>query len=351
MSPTEKGRFCSVCTKEVLDFTQKSQKEILVHLQHAEGKTCGLFLPSQLNEKHQLSKSSSPWEFRIKKWAVSLLAISGLFSLSKNTSAQKMGKVAIRGDVAYIEEHNTNTRESVVYGQVSGSDGKNLQGARVRIYSGGELIADTSTIANGTFRFVLKPGSIRNNKITVSASYNLFYKELLDVVISKSSTRVGLRMEEEIMMLGEVAYTETPETIVEEHVVTTTTCSTPEEVQVSDSSVSVLAREMVIDCVAESLNDSTGHATEDRNTAFFPEEEEKEKRTRIYPNPGKEYLMIECEEGEHEIELLDLNGKVILRERFRGLTYRLENPGLQAGVYILNIRSGEQVESHRWIIR
>ena len=52
MTPSEKGRFCSVCSKNVTDFTQMSNEEIVVYLRKNSGNgVCGRFRNDQLEEK------------------------------------------------------------------------------------------------------------------------------------------------------------------------------------------------------------------------------------------------------------------------------------------------------------
>lgn len=49
MSPTEKGRFCKACQKQVIDFTQQSREEVLLYLlQHPYQQVCGRMRSSQL---------------------------------------------------------------------------------------------------------------------------------------------------------------------------------------------------------------------------------------------------------------------------------------------------------------
>ncbi|MFK7747924.1 MAG: carboxypeptidase-like regulatory domain-containing protein [Kordia sp.] len=50
MSPTEKGKFCNICTKEVVDFTSKSDEELVTYFTN-NGNLCGRFDASQLNRK------------------------------------------------------------------------------------------------------------------------------------------------------------------------------------------------------------------------------------------------------------------------------------------------------------
>jgi hypothetical protein len=52
MHPREQGRHCDACDKTVIDFTDKSEKEIGEYFaEHAEKRICGHFRKSQLHEK------------------------------------------------------------------------------------------------------------------------------------------------------------------------------------------------------------------------------------------------------------------------------------------------------------
>lgn len=52
MTPDEQGRFCSLCSKSVTDFTQMSNDEIIIYLKvNKEEKVCGRFRTDQLKKK------------------------------------------------------------------------------------------------------------------------------------------------------------------------------------------------------------------------------------------------------------------------------------------------------------
>ena len=52
MHPREQGRHCDACDKTVIDFTDKSEKEIGEYFaEHADKRICGHFRKSQLHEK------------------------------------------------------------------------------------------------------------------------------------------------------------------------------------------------------------------------------------------------------------------------------------------------------------
>ncbi|MCJ8152162.1 hypothetical protein MKJ01_00110 [Chryseobacterium sp. SSA4.19] len=61
MSPQEKGRFCSVCSKCVIDFTQKQQHEIQqIFIEKKNEKICGRFY------HHQLHNSGTSDQLKIR---------------------------------------------------------------------------------------------------------------------------------------------------------------------------------------------------------------------------------------------------------------------------------------------
>lgn len=49
MTPTEQGNYCQRCAKNVIDFSTKSDAEVIRIIQSSKGKICGRLTPSQLN--------------------------------------------------------------------------------------------------------------------------------------------------------------------------------------------------------------------------------------------------------------------------------------------------------------
>lgn len=74
MSLTEKGKFCANCQKEVIDFTNSSDKEILLVFNNSKD-LCGQFRESQLDRNmHILKKKKSIWMIS----AASIITFLGL---------------------------------------------------------------------------------------------------------------------------------------------------------------------------------------------------------------------------------------------------------------------------------
>ncbi|KUJ53405.1 TonB-dependent receptor plug domain-containing protein [Chryseobacterium sp. JAH] len=75
MTPEEKGRFCSVCSKTVRDFTVASDAEIVEAFSTSAENICGNFYESQLNRNLQYSYINSLFT----KFAVGFILSSGGF--------------------------------------------------------------------------------------------------------------------------------------------------------------------------------------------------------------------------------------------------------------------------------
>ncbi|WP_420573190.1 carboxypeptidase-like regulatory domain-containing protein [Kordia sp.] len=100
MTPTEKGKFCKVCTKEVVDFSARSDEEIINYLTKYKN-LCGRFHTSQLDRKLIADrKKRNHW----LSYAASLLLPLALFSQEKSQKT---------GEVSKIEKVNNSTFKSL----------------------------------------------------------------------------------------------------------------------------------------------------------------------------------------------------------------------------------------------
>ena len=78
MSPTGTGRHCAACAKTVVDFTLKTDAEILAYLARAgNSRTCGRFAAGQLERPLQRAASAAPTA-RWRAWLAAAVAVWGL---------------------------------------------------------------------------------------------------------------------------------------------------------------------------------------------------------------------------------------------------------------------------------
>lgn len=100
MTPNDKGAFCAVCTKDVMDFSKKTVQEIKEFFSKPiTGKVCGRFKEEQLDEISFESFIERFAGFRLSKKVMVIVALTfaswfmGASDLSAQTT-HKMGKVA-----------------------------------------------------------------------------------------------------------------------------------------------------------------------------------------------------------------------------------------------------------------
>ena len=109
MSPTEKGKFCKVCTKEVVDFRDKSQVEIISHIEKSENRVCGRFNSKQVGkigeEPKSIKSQKRNYKFLSKIAASMILMIQFLGLKSFANMGDYIGGFFIQDP--NIKDHNT----------------------------------------------------------------------------------------------------------------------------------------------------------------------------------------------------------------------------------------------------
>ena len=78
MTPTPAGRYCAACQKTVVDFTLKTDAEILAYLAKAAGgRTCGRFAAGQLERPLQRAAPAAPTA-QWRAWLAAAVAVWGV---------------------------------------------------------------------------------------------------------------------------------------------------------------------------------------------------------------------------------------------------------------------------------
>jgi len=143
MTPNEKGAFCMVCTKDVVDFSKKSLEEIKSYFsQPREGKVCGKFDNDQLLALNFDSFFERFTGFKLTRKVAFVIAVMfmswfmGGSKLSAQNDGQKKGMVAVK------HEPNTTTTTGNVsnYKQDTTKTVKNPE-----IQTKGEVCTDPKT--------------------------------------------------------------------------------------------------------------------------------------------------------------------------------------------------------------
>lgn len=114
MTPEEKGRFCSVCSKTVRDFTDASDREIAEVYSISEEAICGNFYESQLNRNLHYSYVNSLFT----KFTVGFILTAGGFvsvHAQQNTPSDSLNAGEIK-EVVIFPAFNKMTHQKMMVG-------------------------------------------------------------------------------------------------------------------------------------------------------------------------------------------------------------------------------------------
>ena len=163
MKPEAKGRFCSECSKTVVDFSGMSDFSIVNYLEsHKHQSVCGRFTETQLDKTYLWTKPH-PGLFQFDLKAVALGLALSTFSALPSQAQNKVGieqidtsasePVAVKqGEVRMVVDHKD---ETVVSGKVK-LEGKNTGTIRISLIDGNSKeLASMEAAKNGTFRIPL----------------------------------------------------------------------------------------------------------------------------------------------------------------------------------------------------
>tara|TARA_R110002012_G_scaffold11112_1_gene49846 strand:- start:3887 stop:5014 length:1128 start_codon:yes stop_codon:yes gene_type:complete len=147
MTATQKGKFCSVCTKEVFDLTSKTDEE-LVKILTENKNTCGRVKKSQLNREVKLERKSGP---SLAPLAASmLLPLTLLSNNPKSENNLSLEKPMISLGIGRFSS-SLNRIQIVTTGTIKDENGNPLK--NVAVFSN-ETGAKEWTNKNGEYRIV-----------------------------------------------------------------------------------------------------------------------------------------------------------------------------------------------------
>lgn len=218
MADVQKGKFCGSCQKQVVDFTNMSDRQLAEFFKKpSTGSVCGRFMTDQLERELDIPKKRIPW---LKYFFT--IAIPAFFA-SKAAGQQThkiMGKPAFRqprdtirivtvpevrklGEVApeiiTIRGNVTAAPANMISGTITNEKGEVVEGVSITV--AGTKIAATSDM-NGAFKITAKKGDV----LSVSA---IGYQAKDVIVNEKSSIAIQLTpiILEEVVVVGYVTKT------------------------------------------------------------------------------------------------------------------------------------------------
>ena len=105
MTLEDKGRFCSICTKTVFDFTKASDKEIIEHL-NKDKNTCGRFVSSQLNRDLIVQNEKSSY------WIIATATLFSFLGIGSQATYSQVKLDTIQTDKKNLNQDSIKTEKN-----------------------------------------------------------------------------------------------------------------------------------------------------------------------------------------------------------------------------------------------
>ena len=181
MTPEEQGRFCSVCSKTVIDFTKASDKEIIEHL-NKDNNACGRFVSSQLNRDLIVPKEKSSY------WIIANATLFSFLGIGSQTAYSQVKQDTIQTDKKNLSQDAVKTVKNpfTIAGIVSDDLGP-IYGTKIVIK--GSTIG-ISTDFDGKYSIEVNEGDI------LIFSYSGFNN--VEIIADSKKTIIDVKMEEDI---------------------------------------------------------------------------------------------------------------------------------------------------------
>lgn len=91
MKPEAKGRYCLNCKKDVIDFSEMSDAELILFLNQSKGNVCGRFDSYQINRNITDQNSKAPYKFwrKLVAGVLTLISVKTSFAQTKAVIAER----------------------------------------------------------------------------------------------------------------------------------------------------------------------------------------------------------------------------------------------------------------------
>ena len=211
MTVSQLGKFCQVCKKEVIDFTNTTDDELLQKIKSGQ-KICGRFKQSQLSRDLKPNNSKTNWkQLAVAAGFTSVLAIAAPANAQKtSTKTEQLEKTSEKNSE---EKHSISAKDSIVIsGTVTDEEDLPIPGVHIKVLDSKIL---TQTDFDGNFMIVLAAKTTANNlKLEfTSLGYETqvinadLKSENLDIKMNTSETiTTGIVVVEKTNLLRRVGY-------------------------------------------------------------------------------------------------------------------------------------------------
>ena len=240
MTPSEQGRFCDLCSKDVIDFTELSPLEIAETLKNTKGRICARIRENQLNMPLAILKEKPKYQIPYANVATGLMLVSAL-TLGPETLANPIriqtefvptaGAKAHKEDVVLTNqlEKRAEKKHTIFKGVVTTLyNDKPIAKAKVTFVTIKKVFT-TLTAEDGTFSLEI-PSELIDDANVIRVTYDdvdfkkedlgYYYYKNEDYVLSKEALKKTFKVKtkREVMVLGGIgAYEDQNPPVILDH--------------------------------------------------------------------------------------------------------------------------------------
>ncbi|SFU41969.1 hypothetical protein SAMN05216480_10330 [Pustulibacterium marinum] len=237
MTPNEKGSYCDLCSKNVIDFTQLNEVEISEIMKKSGNKICARITHSQLNSPLLNLETHFDVKFPKSKVAAGVILATSL-TIAPTVHAEH---AMVKTEFVQNSDSQLDTKEApsttkpndpkiddtiVFHGQITSEDlNKPVEHAKITFVTS-QKIFKVYTSKDGTFSLEI-PASLIDNDNVIRVSYyeikeerknkDFFGYKTRDYILTKKElqTNYSIKAEPEVLILGGIrSYSETAKPIV-----------------------------------------------------------------------------------------------------------------------------------------
>jgi hypothetical protein len=350
MTPEQQGRHCGACNKVVQDFTKMKTEEIIDTLKRSEGEVCGRIGIQKLTP---VNKKQRIWFWMngvlFRKAIYPVMVLLGVTLVTKKAQAQTGSDYPVKGKMDVRDYHTNDKKVNVV---VKDRNGIAIQNATIQIVSG--LTTESKnmiTDSNGRTTFDIAASDLLNNEIEINVAAAGYENRILKITLVKHIQTVEIRMEEEMMIMGEMMYV--PDEKIEE--VKTPVVDTIPKIEVCKYDLKDIKDLQLINRI-EPIEDRIIDRPEDIDTnATIEKINESSFLTAefiLFPNPSMDFVTIEYKGKENfNVDIFDGNGKKTHSIMNANQRYLLDLTRYASGTYYALITiEGKTVETKKIIV-
>lgn len=204
MSPTQKGKFCGSCQKEVIDFTKLSASEIARKTKNSK-QLCGRFTSTQLEQEYVSTSQNSLSRLGIALGLGSIIAVAQP-SFAQEEKTAKV-KVDAENDSQYNESTQAETQKDsiTIKGTVIDEEGLPLPGVSVIQQNSSH---GTQTDFDGNFSIKILKEDFED-KVFLEFSYVGFETTLIKIKPDEENQIIKLQLNPDMALEGEVVIVRT----------------------------------------------------------------------------------------------------------------------------------------------